>query len=148
MPFAKRKYGQKVGIRFHVVDLGGAAFSSSSSFGRFFLNVLSGVAELERSMIAERTKTALAFKRSRLEAYSATPYGYRRVQDHLEAGPRELAVVAKIRSDRSSGMSFQAIATALNASGIPTKNGGRNWFPSTVRYIVMNDLYSSVAASV
>jgi len=52
------------GVTLHLVDLGGASMDLSSPFGRFFLTMISAVAELERSQISERTKAGLAVSRA------------------------------------------------------------------------------------
>jgi len=39
----------------------------------------------------------------------------------------------RIAEEREGGASFAAIAAALNADGVPTAQGGRRWWPSTVR---------------
>lgn len=45
-------------------------------------------------------------------------------------------VVARIRDDRASGSSLAEIARQLNASGQPTSQGGRQWWPSTVKAVL------------
>jgi hypothetical protein len=46
--------------------------------------------------------------------------------------------VAKcIHAERAAGKSLAQIARDLNASGTPTAHGGRQWWPSTVRAILL-----------
>lgn len=45
-------------------------------------------------------------------------------------------VVARISRERSEGSSLAEIARRLNRDGIPTGQGGRQWWPSTVRVVV------------
>ena len=52
----------RAGVALHVVDLGGNAIDTTSAAGRFMLVVLAGAAEMERNLIRERTKAALAVK--------------------------------------------------------------------------------------
>ena len=40
----------------------------------------------------------------------------------------------RIRRERAAGHSLAAIANGLNADRIPTAQGGRRWYPATVRY--------------
>jgi hypothetical protein len=40
----------------------------------------------------------------------------------------------RIRRERAAGKSLTAIANALNADRIPTAQGGRRWYPATIRY--------------
>jgi Recombinase len=45
-------------------------------------------------------------------------------------------VVARIRREREQGCSLAEIADRLNREGIPTGQGGRQWWPSTVRAVL------------
>jgi hypothetical protein len=45
-------------------------------------------------------------------------------------------VVARIRRERAQGSTLAEIARRLNRDGIPTSQGGRRWWPSTVRDIL------------
>ncbi len=47
------------------------------------------------------------------------------------------AVVKRIRAERAAGKSLAQIARDLNASGTPTAHGGRQWWPSTVREVLL-----------
>jgi Recombinase len=44
-------------------------------------------------------------------------------------------IVARIRDERLSGRTYGDIARGLNADGVETAQGGREWWPSTVRAI-------------
>jgi hypothetical protein len=46
------------------------------------------------------------------------------------------AVRARIVAEREAGKSLAAIAAALNADGVATAQGGRQWWPSTVRAVL------------
>jgi Recombinase len=46
-------------------------------------------------------------------------------------------VVARIRRERAQGSSLAEIAHRLNRDGIPTGQGGRQWWPSTVRVVLV-----------
>jgi hypothetical protein len=46
-------------------------------------------------------------------------------------------IVARIRAARAAGRSFRQIAADLNASGTPTAHGGRQWWPSSVRAVLL-----------
>lgn len=45
---------------------------------------------------------------------------------------------ARIVAERAAGRSFSAIARRLTAEAIPTTQGGRQWYPSTVRAAVVS----------
>lgn len=126
----------------HLVDMGGQSLNTASAMGRFFLNMMAGVAELERNLIAERTTMALAHKKAHLEAYAPTPYGYDRAGKDLKQNGQELAVVALVKEMRDQGWALRKIAGALNEQGITSKKGGR-WHPQTIKYLLENKLYDT-----
>ena len=45
-------------------------------------------------------------------------------------------VIARIRRERADGSTFAEIASELSRHGIPTGQGGRQWWPSTVRAVL------------
>ena len=48
-----------------------------------------------------------------------------------------IEVVARIRDEHAQGKSLRAIASDLNADGVPTAQGGRQWWPSTARAVLI-----------
>jgi DNA invertase Pin-like site-specific DNA recombinase len=134
----------KAGVALHLVDMGGQTLNTATAMGRFFLNIMAGFAELERNLIAERTETAMAHKKTHREAYSPTPYGYDRQGDALKQNPGELKTVAQIHQWRLAGWTLGRIAQELTRRRIPTKKGGY-WYPGTVKYLLENNLYAGVA---
>lgn len=81
--------------------------------------------EIERQMIRDRTKAALAVKKSRNERVGTIPYGSRLATDkiHLEPNPDEQRVISKIRALRAKGKTFNSIVEKLNQAHIPTRKG-------------------------
>jgi hypothetical protein len=63
----------------------------------------------------------------------------RRPAPTVQGRPRQLSdhVVERIQAAHAAGRSLGEIARELNADGVPTAQGGRQWWPSTVR-IVLN----------
>ena len=56
------------------------------------------------------------------------------------AGRRPLVppqTVERIRREQAQGRSLGEIARGLTADGVPTAHGGRRWWPSTVRSILL-----------
>ena len=80
------------------------------------------VSELER-YLAERTKQPRAQSRTAKQA------------GRKATVPSEL--VARIRDEHASGRSLGQIARKLNAEGVTTAQGGRQWWPSTVRGVLV-----------
>ena len=92
--------------------------------GRMVLTVLAGAAELERGLISERTRAAMAEAKRR-----GVHCGRPRVM------PDEIR--ARILEAHAAGWSLNAIARDLNADEIPTAGGGARWYASTVRSVVV-----------
>jgi len=91
--------------------------------GEMVAGVLAVLAQWERRMISERTKAALAVKRSQ---------GVR-----IGAEPRITGELARwIRARRRRGATLQAICDRLNADGVPTANGGAFWRPTSLRTVL------------
>lgn len=120
------------------------SLDTGSAAGRLVLNIMTAVSQWEREAIGERTATALQFKKERRKVYSPTPYGFERQGETLVPLETEQAVIARIRSLQAAGCSLRKIAAALNADGIPTKQG-RQWAAQTVSDVLRNSLHESAA---
>ena len=131
---------EKRGVALHLVDMGGATMNTASAIGKMMLTMLAGFAEFERNLVSERTSGALRHKRIHGEAYGPVPFGYRRVGDSLKKYVKEYRTLERIRAWRAEGLTLKAIADRLNAEGVKTKHG-KTWYPSTVRYLLTNELY-------
>jgi DNA invertase Pin-like site-specific DNA recombinase len=105
------------------LDLG---VDTTSPSGKLVANVMASVAQWEREVIGQRTKDALAVKRSEGVRLGRPPV--------LSASVR-----GRIKKMRSQGRSLQAIADALNEKGIPTAHDGAKWHPSTVRAVLLSE---------
>ncbi len=83
-------------------------------------------AELER-YLAERTEEPRA------------PRWLRARSGRRSTVPAE--IVTRIRRERREGSSLAEIARRLNRDGIPTGQGGRQWWPSTVRIVLSRSVH-------
>ena len=120
---------ERSGVALHVVDLGGNAIDTTSAAGRFMLVVLAGAAEMERNLTRERTRSAMAVKKSNGQRISGRiPYGFNLADDGrtLVENPDEQAVIEEIRAMRSTGNKLKQIANALTDRGVPTKTALSN----------------------
>ena len=114
-------------VALHLVDFGGGAIDLSTAMGRMFLTMAAGFAELERGLTSERTKAALAVKRSRGEfTGGGAPFGFRVDSTGwlIEAEDSEQELLARLVQLRDEGRSYAAVAKALNDEGHQTRKGG------------------------
>jgi len=127
---------------------------TSTATGRLLRTVLAAVAELERDMILERTRTGYEAKARGGDVFrSRHVYGYRyipgdkraSVLGRLEVHEPEAAVVRRIFRDLARGVSMTQLCVDLNTERVPTMRGGR-WSHSTTRYILNNPVYLGQAA--
>ncbi len=100
---------ERKGWQLVVLDLG---LDMTTPMGRFAANVAAAVAELERALIADRTRDGLAVVKAR----GTTKTGKPAVFGHPSRVPTD--VRARIVRDRDAGMSWRAIADALNRDSI------------------------------
>lgn len=120
----------------HLVSLS-ENIDTTTAMGEFFFTLMAGLAQLERKLIAERTLASLDAKRARGERISRhEPYGWRFVRGVLVEVPDEQTTLRQIIAWGEIGHTPGRIAGALDERGIPTKQGGRNWSPDSVRAIL------------
>jgi DNA invertase Pin-like site-specific DNA recombinase len=97
------------------------AGQTTTAAGEASASVLASFAHCERRAISERTRAALAVKRAQGVRLGRPPQ-------------MSQYAIERIRRERAAGSSLAAIANGLNADRIPTAQGGRRWYPATVRY--------------
>jgi DNA invertase Pin-like site-specific DNA recombinase len=121
---------RREGWQLVVLDL---AVDTSTPSGSLMANVLASFAEYERRLISARTSAALQAKKAQ-GARLGRP----------RAVPAEVA--SRILSARRAGATLRAIAEALNDDGVPTVNGGRSWYASTVAGVLRSHDLDAEAA--
>lgn len=97
---------------------------TSTIMGEGMAMVAATFAQMERRRISERTREALAVKRA---------------QGVQLGRPRTLpeSVRRQIVRARRRGDTYSRIAERLNERGVPTAQGGAQWYASTVRKVAM-----------
>lgn len=90
--------------------------------GRFTANVLASAAQYERELIGVRTREGMAQRKAEGVKFGRT----RNVPD---------TVLARIVAAHADGSGWSAIARELNTDGVATAQGGRVWYPATVRKV-------------
>jgi len=102
------------------LDLG---VDTSTPQGEMMAAVLATFAQFERRLIGQRTREALAIKRAQ-----GVHTGRRSTLDP--------AVRGRVRRMAAAGTSLAAIARTLNAECVPTGQGGKCWYPSSVGVVL------------
>ena len=110
------------GWSINALDIG---IDTSTINGELIANIIMALAQWERRIIGQRTKLALG-----------------QVRGHGKRLGRPTVVTSEawavIRAMRSEGASYRKVADALNAQGVPTAQGGRQWYASSVRAVEMS----------
>ena len=100
------------------------AVDSSSPAGEAMVHMLATFAQFERRLIGQRTREALAAKKASGVRLGRPP-----------TVPK--SVVRRIQRQRARGDSYRKIAADLNEAGVPTAQGGREWYAATVRHVLL-----------
>lgn len=109
--------------------------------GQFVLTMFAALAQLERDLIAERTKAALAAKRERDGvAGGKLPHGYHRLPDGRIGVDRAAARVVRLAFEwHVAGWSLRVIARALQEAGYPTPRAGETWRHTAIATMLANE---------
>jgi len=110
------------GVALHSIS---ESLDTQSAMGKFFFTLTAALAEMERGLIGERTRAALARKNERREVYGEVPYGFAVVDGALVPDQEEQDILRRIRHLRAHGMSYQKVADTLNSMGVSAKKGGQ-----------------------
>ncbi|GAA5033929.1 recombinase family protein [Terrabacter aeriphilus] len=124
MDRAKRKGWQLVALDF--------GLDTTTPAGEMVANVILSTSQYERRLIGQRTREALAVKRS---------------QGVRLGRPQVLpdAVVARIVGEHRGGRSMSAIARGLDMDRVPTARGGARWYQSSVSKVLRSQAASHIA---
>lgn len=110
------------------------AIDTATPAGEATASMMAVFSQLERRLIGQRTREALAVKKAqgvRLGRPSKLP----------------VEVVARIVAERDAGGGFQRIADGLNSDEVPTAQGGKRWYPATVRKVLDGQDAARLAAA-
>jgi site-specific DNA recombinase len=130
------KMNQK-GITFHSLS---ESIDTSSPNGRFFLTILSSLSQLEREITSQRVTDVLRGLKSTNKPYSNDLYGYDKVDGKLVENEMEKKMLRKIHKLHIDGLSSKMIAKYLNERNYKTKRGGKQFYCSTIRYILKSKI--------
>lgn len=120
------------------------SLDTTTAMGRFVVDIIQRIAQLESEQIGERVKAGMAQKaKERGSLGGPAPYGYERGDGGLRVVEDEAEVVRSIFETYREGASLQEIVDDLRERGVPTRNGGR-WARRTVSRILNNPIYAGV----
>lgn len=125
-------------VEFHSIN---ENVDTSTAQGRFFLTVISALAEMESDQMGERIKSVMSYKKDSGLVYCGnTPYGFDSIDGKLVPNESEQRVISKIRALRSKNYSLRKVADTLNNDNIRSKSG-KKFYASTIRYILDNSIH-------
>jgi site-specific DNA recombinase len=127
----ERCFGEKGGRSLMSVS---ESIDTRTAAGRTVLNIMMTVAQWERETVVERTRGAMAFKRSLSERISRhIPYGFRLEPDGrtMTPDPSEAETVGAVRAWHAEGRAPRWLAAELGRRGVPTRTGAA-WSNVTV----------------
>ncbi|NNJ10559.1 recombinase family protein [Chloroflexales bacterium ZM16-3] len=115
------------------------SLDTTTPAGKFVLTLFAALAQLDRDQIVKRTTDGRDSRGRRDgEKGGNVPLGYKRVDGTLLVDVANAAVVRRVFTLRPM-FSLNSIAGTLNAEGVPTPHGGKAWYASTVRQILLNE---------
>ena len=112
---------------------------TSSPYGRFTINLLSSLYEMELELVRERVKDTLRVKKENNKVYSKVPYGFDRDGDDLIEDKKEKRLLNKMFRLKNNGLSYGKICDYLKRNRHKTKSGGK-WTRQNVYSVMKNHL--------
>jgi DNA invertase Pin-like site-specific DNA recombinase len=112
---------QKAGWSIVTLDLG---LDLSTAQGEFVASILAAFARMERRLIGQRTKDAMAAKK----ALGGVRFGHR--------SRIPMAIQEQVEALWLSGLSMCEVARRMTAQGVPTAEGYDRWHASTVSTVL------------
>ena len=122
-------------------------FDTTSSAGKFSLQMLGSCAEFERNRLIERVFPGMIMgvKKGHWQGARYAPYGYihNKETKKLEINPKEAKIVKEIYEMYRNGKSTSQIAAHYYDLGIPSRQGGR-FYTKFISDILKNKVYLGI----
>jgi site-specific DNA recombinase len=98
---------------------------TTTAAGKMVFRMLAVLNEFERDQVSERTKAALAHKKTKGERIGTVPYGFGLADDGvaLVKNIQEQTILANIQLLRGEGYKLREITEQLNKDGLLTRRG-------------------------
>ncbi|HEY0087946.1 MAG TPA: recombinase family protein, partial [Candidatus Lokiarchaeia archaeon] len=118
------------------------SLDTSTAMGRFVMDIIQRIAQLESEQIGERVYIGMEQKAKTNGGVLGfnIPYGYNYSSEKLILNENEGKNVTKIFEMYLKGLSMKKIANELNKKNIPTKFN-KTWGTQTVSLILKNPIY-------
>ena len=135
---------REAGVFLHIINMGGQSLDSSSAIGQFFLTIIASVAQLERGLIAERTKEAMNYLMSRGRKFTRAIYGWNvKKNGRLKPNWQEQNIIDFMYWQiKSNGATATMVAKMANKRGWKGKLGGE-WYAQSVLNVIRNKFHSN-----
>ncbi len=119
------------------------SLDTSTAMGRFVVDIIQRIAQLESEQIGERVYIGMRQKASTVGGILGfnAPYGYNFQNGELIINNKEAETVKKIFEKYLKGQTMQNIADTLNSKNIMTKKNKR-WTVWSIRHILHNPIYA------
>lgn len=120
------------------------SLDTSTAMGRFVMDIIQRIAQLESDQIGERTHTGMEEK-ARQQGGSLgkpAPFGYRYLEGMLAPVSSEAPIVAELFRRFAAGASKQDLAAWLNGQGLRGRRTGALWTYKAVDHVLRNPTYA------
>ena len=125
------------------------ALDTTNALGRFVVDMIQRLAQLESEQIGERTYMGMREKAETLDKTVdgkrtmgfTPPFGYRLENGGLEEEPDELPIVSRMFSEYLGGSTMDEISWSLGREGIMTRRGNP-WNKRNMSTILHNPVYA------
>lgn len=123
---------EKEGWSLHSID---ERLDTGSAIGRFCINVIASLGQMERELVGERTQAALSHLKATGKRYCRNaPWGFRYEDGKMVEDQTEQHIANIIANDTWKGFAPSKIAGYISAAGFPPRKG-RQWTAALVRSI-------------
>jgi len=118
------------------------SLDTSTAMGRFVMDIIQRIAQLESEQIGERVYIGMEQKAKTNGGVLGfnIPYGYDYIDGKFKVNNTEAQIIRNIYSWYIDGKSMGEITKMLNLAKIPTKRGGI-WAKKTISTILKNPVY-------
>lgn len=130
-------------VDLHIIDMGGASFTTKTAIGKLIFTQLISIAQFERDNTSERIKAVIGHKKKNKKAYTSRILGFDSISGELIPNQSEQATIKTIFALSEQAWAPNKISKYLNDNKFNTKCGGP-FFASTIQCILKNPIYTQL----